>query len=221
MAALGAVVSEGDEFFIGSRLTMYEQEEAWNIQFPLLLFTLVGGVDSILGATRRILSNEEPKEGLSVWTEDDLSLVESYLSRISFCNVGGLGLTAEFGLKPEAISAAAGDHETALWQLFADQPHPELGGGLFCLLQLPHQIPDDAKLDHILNQLNQMEMEPHDLPPHIGAWCRGKIGNNPAYVAFLPNALHSANGIAMNISIWAFHRAQWADAMLATFGIRA
>jgi hypothetical protein len=36
------------------------------------------------------------------------------------------------------------------------------------------------------------------------------------YVAFLPNALHSSRGIALNMSIWAMTRAQIADAMLRT-----
>ncbi len=48
------------------------------------------------------------------------------------------------------------------------------------------------------------------------AWCVGGRQNNPAYVAFLPNALHSSRGIALNMSIWAMNRAQIADAMLRT-----
>ncbi len=220
MASLGAVTEENGQYFIGSRLTVFEGEEAWNVQFPLILFTVIGGIDSILGASRRIFTNEPPKDGISDWSEADIELVVSYLSRISFCNGGGQRLTAEFSLKPDAVSAMAGDHDTALWQIMSDQPHPELGGGLFCLLQLPHQIEDGEKLDRIIGDLNRMEMAPHDLPPHFGAWCRGNMGNNPAYVSFLPNALHSAEGIAINVSIWAAHRAQWADAMLASLGVR-
>tara|TARA_B100000315_G_scaffold232854_1_gene245511 strand:+ start:151 stop:348 length:198 start_codon:yes stop_codon:yes gene_type:complete len=65
-----------------------------------------------------------------------------------------------------------------------------------------------------------MEMEPHDLPPHFGAWCAGELGNSPAYVSFIPNALHQAPGIALNVSIWALNRAQWADAMLVALNAR-
>ena len=72
----------------------------------------------------------------------------------------------------------------------------------------------------MLGELNRMEMAPHDLPPHFGAWCRGNLQNNPAYVSFLPNALHSAEGIALNASLWALNRAQWADAMLVASGAR-
>jgi len=103
----------------------------------------------------------------------------------------------------------------------ADQPHPELGGGLFCLLQMPHQVRDEERLQKICLQLNKMEMAAQDLPPHFGAWCPGKLGNNPAYVMFIPNALRSAEGIAVNAGFWAMNRAQWANAMLASLGERA
>ena len=102
----------------------------------------------------------------------------------------------------------------------ANQPHPELGAGLFCLLNMPHQVSNNEKLDRAIGELNRLEMQGHDLPPHFGAWCRGKGENTPAYVSFLPNALHSANGIALNMSFWAMSRAQIADAMLLTMGIR-
>jgi len=76
-------------------------------------------------------------------------------------------------------------------------------------------------MNPILNQLNQMEMAPHDLPPHFGAWCHGNLGNNPAYVAFFPNVMHGVQGIALNASIWALHRAEWADAALGSLGVQA
>ncbi len=87
---------------------------------------------------------------------------------------------------------------------------------LVCLLQMPHQAPDEPRLLAILNQLNQAEMAADDRPPHFGAWCRGRLanGSNPAYVAFLPNVLHSHDGLALNASLWAERRAQIADAML-------
>ena len=102
----------------------------------------------------------------------------------------------------------------------ADQPHPELGGGLFCLLQLPHQVSDEESLQKICMQLNKLEMAADDLPPHFGAWCPGKNGNNPSYISFLPNGLHSAPGIAVNTAIWAMNRAKWANGKLAAMGVR-
>ncbi len=220
-AALGALYQEGATVRIGSRLTIYEGEDAWRtLHLPLLAFTTICGSEAILGGIRRTMTNEAPRGGASRWTEQDLGQVEAYLSRLCLCTGGGLGLTAEFGLAEGAQSAIAGHRRTALFQLMADQPHPELGGGLFCLLQMPHRVADEDRLQRICLQLNQMEMAPHDLPPHFGAWCPGRLGNNPAYVAFLPNALHAASGIAVNVALWAMNRAQWAHAMLASLGVR-
>ena len=98
----------------------------------------------------------------------------------------------------------------------ADQPHPELGGGLFCLLQLPHELQDHKRLQQLCIELNNMEMAENDLPPHFGAWCEGKLTNNPAYISFFPNGLYSASGIAVNVALWALNRANWANEVLAS-----
>ena len=221
-AALGALYSDRDVVHIGSRLTIYEAEDSWqSLHLPLLLFTTICGTEAILGGIRRTMNGDDPNSGESDWTEGDFEQVQSYLSRLCVCTTGGLGLTAEFGLAMDSVSAAAGDHKTALFQLMGDQPHPELGGGLFCLLQMPHQIAEPARLQKICQQLNSMEMAAHDLPPHFGAWCPGRLGDNPSYISFFPNALHSASGIAVNAAFWAINRAQWANAMLASLGVRA
>jgi hypothetical protein len=65
-----------------------------------------------------------------------------------------------------------------------------------------------------------MEMAAHDLPPHFGAWCPGRLGNNPAYVTFLPNAMHSVGDIAVNAAFWALNRAEYANSMLASLGVK-
>jgi hypothetical protein len=184
---MGALTFDGGKIFIGSRLTIYEAEDAWRtLHLPLLLFNIIGGPEALLGAIRRTFLGEEQQGGDSMWTERHLAQVERYLSQLCVCTTGGLGLTAEFGLREGAVSAVAGDHRTALFQLVADQPHPELGGGLFCLLQMPHQLGDARRLNQVCLQLNKMEMAAHDLPPHFGAWCPGRLGDNTAYASFLP-----------------------------------
>jgi len=221
-AALNSLYSEGGKVLTGSRLTIYEQEDAWqSLHLPLLVFTTLGGTEAILGAMRRVMAGEASNQGGSDWSEIDLEQVQDTLKKICVCTGGGLGLTAEFPLIEGAVSSALGDRRTALFQLMADQPHPELGGGLFCLLQMPHQVLGEANLQKICSQLNKMEMEGDDLPPHFGAWCAGKLGNNPAYVSFLPNPLHTVSGIAVNASMWAKSRAEWANQSLASMGITA
>ena len=220
-AALGALYQDGAKVRIGSRLTIYEGEGAWrSLHLPLLAYTVICGSEAILGGIRRVLAKEKPRPGPSDWTPQDLAFVERHLSQICLCNAGGLGLTAEFGLSEGAYSAITGDQRTALFQMIADQPHPELGGGLFCLLQMPHRVADQAQLQRICQQLNRMEMAGQDLPPHFGAWCPGKIGNNPAYVSFLPNVLHPVSGIALNQAVWAMNRANWASDALTSMGVR-
>lgn len=223
LTALGALYKDGETVRIGSRLTIYEAEDAWEgLHLPLLASTTICSAEAILGAIRRTLSKEKPKSGISLWTEEEMAHVESYFSRLCVCSSGGLGFTAEFGLKEGPGSAVLGDKNTALFQLIADQPHPELGGGLLCLLQMPHPILDRDRLEIICSQMNLMEMAAHDLPPHFGAWCPGRAGNNIAYAMFLPNALHeTAPGIAVSLGFWAFHRAQWANAILASLGVLA
>jgi hypothetical protein len=216
-AALGALTVEGHRRFVGSRLTIFEQEQAWNLHLPFLIFTVLAGSDSHLGAIQAILGKKEACRGESAWTVEDFSYVQSNLSKFCVCTGGGLGLTAEFGLRPGATSAGLGDHMTALWELKGEQPHPDLGGGLFCLLHMPHVVARE-QLPYILQELNRKEMAPRDQPPHFGAWCEGNC-DRLAYVSFLPNVLHDTAGIALNVSIWAFHRAHWADAYLASIGV--
>jgi hypothetical protein len=218
MAVLGALTVERDRCFIGSRLTVFEQEQAWNLYFPFLISTVIAGADAHLGALQTIFGNKEANREDSVWTEADFSYVRSKLSEFCVCTEGGLGLTAEFGLRPSATIAASGHHMTALWQLKAEEPHPELGGGLLCVLHMPHRVTRERLAD-ILQDLNHREMAPRDQPPHFGAWCGGHLENTLAYVSFLPNFMHSTVGIALNVSIWAFHRAHWADAYLASIGV--
>ncbi|MDA8349779.1 MAG: hypothetical protein M0038_13430 [Pseudomonadota bacterium] len=220
MATLGALTLDGDRWFVGARITILESDNAWNIQAPLILMSVIAARESLLGATGRALSGHTMEEHSSEWVESDFDRVEDFFSARCVCSRGNLGFVAELPLEPGAICAMAGDNRTALWSIKGDEPHPELGGGLFCKLELPHQLSDGSRLHEVLQQLNQLEMLPHALPPHFGAWCVGKLGNNPAYVSFLPNALHdAARGIAVNMTAWAWGRAKWANATLASMGI--
>jgi len=221
-AALGAMTYDAGKIFVGSRLTIYEAENAWRtLQLPMVLFTIITGAEAHLGGLRRSFSGEPHRGGSSSWAERDFEYAEKQLSKICVCTSGGLGLTAEFGLRRGEISAAQGDHATALFELMADQPHPELGGGLFCLLQLPHRIEEEGRLQQLCVHLNKLEMEAKDLAPHFGAWCEGRMGNNLAYASYLMNPLHEVNGVALNTAYWAISRAHWAFSELAAHGIHA
>ena len=216
-AGLGALCRDGERVYVGSRLTVYESPDAWtNLELPLLLFATLSSVEAITGALLRAMNEEPPRSSaVSNWTESDFQQVEKYLSRMCVCATGGLGFTAEFGLSDGAVSAAAGHTDTALFQLFAEEPHPELGNGLTSLLQMPHAFDDHEQLLQACEQMNGLEMAPVGLPPHFGAWCPGRSGINPAYISFYPNALHSVDGLDVNAAIWAMNRAEWANEILA------
>ena len=222
MATLGALTVESGRTFVGSRLSIYEDaENLLDLHVGLIVSAAVGATDSLLGAVRRTFAGEGGKEEESAWSADDMDEVRKFLSLKCVCTTGGRGLTAEFPLRDGVVSSVMGDRHIALWQLAADQAHPEMGGGLFCLLEMPHQLKDEKTLAELVTKLNKIEWSTRDLSPHFGAWCRGRVGMNPAYVSFLPNSLHSIEGIATNFSIWAFHRARWANATLASLDVLA
>lgn len=217
-AALGCLKSEESGVTVESALTVFEGEGAWeSLQRPLIGAAVLYGADAILGAIRRTAANEPMEIGESAWGGPDFKVVESVLSGICVCNADTSGLTAEFGLVEGAIVAGLGDHNTALYQQIPDQPHPHLGGGLLCKLEMPHRYADIQSLASVCARLNALEMSTMNQPPHFGAWCEGRLGGNPAYVTFLPNLLHDVNRIAFNEAIWALNRAEWAQARIAEF----
>lgn len=165
MATLGALTVDNDRFFVGSRLTIFEgEEEAWRLHGPLILCAAEMAADSLFGAVRRNVNREAYDTTPSVWTADDFEFAKTHVSRLGFCSAGDGGLTAEFPLQSGAVSAVAGDTDTALWQLSATS-HPEPGGGLFGVLTMPHVIPDTTLLDAAIAELNRQEMRPMDAPP--------------------------------------------------------
>ena len=220
-AGLGALCRDGERVFVGSRLTVYESPDVWRqLHLPLVFYTTLSATETLVGAVRRSLGQESSrKTPPSIWVEADFAQVEDYLSPHCVCTSGGLGFTAEFGLSNGSLCAAAGDLNTALFQLQAEESHPELGSGMMALLQMPHEIDDRDRLLEVCERLNLMEMSPFGLPPHFGAWCPGRRGNNPAYVSYYLNALHAAADLAGNVAFWAKTRAHWANARLAELGI--
>ena len=217
MATFASITEDDNGIFLGSRLTTYENEQGWDIYFPLLLFSIISTNEVFNHCLKIISGNDKPLKTASEWTEADFDLTKSYLDKICVCTTGGPGLTAEFGIDPRATTAIKGD-QTALWRMLANEPHISLGGGLFCILEMPFGY-ERQQLFEVINNLNKSEMLPHDLPPHFGAWTIGNRKNNPAYITFLPNVLHDqAKNIQVNMSMWAYQRVQTAYATLLSHG---
>jgi hypothetical protein len=214
-ASLGAFTVTDGISFIGSRLTVYRADADWAWQLPVAVVAAAASVDAITGAMQRYLNKEQPQAGSSAWTDPDLDVVEAELSKTCACTRNSSGLAAEFSLKGATPAADATGTGTAYWELLRAPTHSELGGGLLCLLQLSHRLGDAPKRHAALNLLNVSEMNSPGLPPHIGAWCEGKGGDNFAYVSFLPNILHDVPGIAVQASRWARSRAEAVVGLLA------
>ena len=219
MATFSAITEDETGIFLGSRLTIYEDETGWNVYFPILLYSLITTNETFNHSLRILLKQEQAIKEVSSWTDDDFKLTKSYLDNVCVCTTGGskLSFTAEFGIETDAHSAILG-HQTALWRMLATEPHPVLGGGLLCILELPFEF-EKEKLMSVINTLNKAEMLPNDLPPHFGSWTIGTKKNNPAYISFLPNIMHKeAKNIHVNMSIWANSRVQSAFVTLLSHG---
>lgn len=221
-ATLGALTLSGDEPQIESRLSIHSADmQAWSkLHLPLLTFALIGAAEGLLGGVSRGSIDDCRRPMASHWSGQDFAQIKDHLEQVSICNADDSGFTAEFSLNEGSVSAAFGHHGTALFRADATEPHPELGGGLFCTLELPHQAESPNQLRQICAQLNRMEMAALDLPPHFGAWTAGRVGNNPAYVSFYPNALHEVSGLGVNAAFWAMARARWASIALPSLGVR-
>jgi hypothetical protein len=223
-AALGAfTVTEGVSF-IGSRITIHGNNEEWRLARPLVAAAAAGAADAVVGGMHRFLNSERPPAAVSAWTEQDFQAVAAALGTDCACTCEAGRMTAQFRLDGAAgaHSAAAarsnagnanagntsGENNVAYWELLAAPPHIELGGGLVCVLQLPQRYAQAQSRYAAVNLLNISEMNSPGLPPHIGAWCEGKAGDNFAYVSFLPNVLHAVPGIAVEVSRWARCRAE-------------
>jgi hypothetical protein len=215
MSTLGAVSVRDDRMFIGSRLTIFEAEDAWErLHLPLLLFTVMVAADGPLGAVKRVLSGSRSPDVRSDWDEADFSSIRQVLSRAVPCTSDCRSFSGRIPLDSNAGGSRHLAAPEAIMQLRADSPHPEMGGGLFILLQMPGRCPTEEETESTCAKLNLLEMNAADLPPHFGAWCPGGDKTSLAYVSFYPNPMHAIPGIGINVAMWALHRARWAAAQL-------
>lgn len=203
MASLGALTRDAGRVYVGSRLTILEGEGSWReLHLPLLLMTVIGGTESILGAIARSMSGQGGRGGKCEWTSQELSALAREMSSLFACRADSSGVVADFG------------QDTGRLELRADQAHPEFGGGLLSLLSLPNRFPSAQRAYEACAVLNSLEMQARDVPPHFGAWCSGQSDHTIAYVSFLPNPLHRAPNIARHAILWARERAAWAGDQL-------
>lgn len=106
--------------------------------------------------------------------------------------------------------------ETALVQIFTDQPHPEAGNGALMVVRLPvSPNPDEAVF--LANELNLAESRGDWSAPLLGAWCPDAMsddGRGLAFSCFLPNLL-ARPGLLENQVVYQGGRVRFALEQLA------
>ncbi|OBB45429.1 hypothetical protein [Mycobacterium sp. 852002-51961_SCH5331710] len=110
--------------------------------------------------------------------------------------------------------------ETALVQIFTDQPHPEAGNGALTVMQLPIS-PGSEHAAALANELNLIESQGDLRAPLLGAWCPdifSKDGNGLAFCSFLPNLI-ARPGLLENQMVYQGARARFALEQLGRLGV--
>lgn len=126
------------------------------------------------------------------------------------------GLTCEVPFTGNTPSVMQGSNahaaETALVQVFTDQPHPVAGNGALVLLRLPVS-PGQERALALANGLNAWEANGDvNAPLMLGAWCPDAMddGNGLAFQTFLPNLIARPGLLEQQVLLQA-HRARMAQ----------
>lgn len=153
----------------------------------------------------------------SPFTSDNFAMLEDLDPNPSVqTNAGENGVTAEFpfsGGDPVVKSSDAGQPpQTALFQAFNNQPHPQIGNGCLVLLHVPLSTEDRV----VANELNRQEAETGGGNHLLGAWCMGPRGL--AFTTFYPAMIHHPAllaGLLMGYSI----RSMWSHQTAKQLGV--
>jgi hypothetical protein len=107
-------------------------------------------------------------------------------------------------------ASVAFDQHKARIRASTDAPHPQLGQGLFFMLELPKRS-HEAAVAELAADLNRAEAGSFTRAHFIGSWCAGEEGSGfvPTFVCFIPNALHLP-GLMTQLLLAMVFRARWA-----------
>jgi hypothetical protein len=184
-AGAASAIPDGNGLRFTARATLYRGDEAF---FPvhalLLAYAAVWGPTTALAGAERASTGRPPNAGgASGWTPDDFAAARA---RLPAAREALLDPPT-----PHALTAnvpLGGARQPARVEIRADVSHPLHGPGLFASLVMPFRFRDELALAATLSQLNAVETEPLDAPPHYGAWAPDP-GGRAAYVFFLPNGV--------------------------------
>ena len=133
----------------------------------------------------------------------------------SACNGDESGFTGEVPYSGNRsalelmMMGVAGERETSLVRMHADQPHPLLGSGLLMRTQLPVEIDGDGEM--IAIDLNRREASGAAPCKLLGAWC--VADDSLHHVSFVPSLL-ARPGLLQNLYVDSAVRSAWAHEVL-------
>lgn len=184
-AGAAAALPDGNGLRFVARATLYRGDEAF---FPmhaaLLAYAATWGPTTALAGAERLAIGRPPNAtGASAWTPDDFAEART---RLPAARAALLDPPSPHALTADIPIGEA--RPPARVEVRGDMMHPLHGPGLFANLVMPFRFRDEAALVATVSQLNAVEAEPLDGPPHYGAWAAGP-GGRAAYAFFLPNGV--------------------------------
>ena len=182
LACGGALArNEHGDFYVGSRVTLFQKEGAWEeVLLPLLRGSILYGVSGILSGAMAMMQNGKKEQGEpSAWTGEDLQQAASLIPESCKHTCTDTLLSVEFSL---------GDGVPALLCMDASVTHPGMGSGLLSTLTLPLAKAGAQEREKVVMTLNRLEMYRESRAQHFGAWC-WQENDALRYVSFFPNVM--------------------------------
>lgn len=142
----------------------------------------------------------------SAFIGERLAGIPEFAARFGMFSTGDeSGFTAEIGF------GSTDNGQTALVQVFTDQPHPELGSGALWVARFPIRFESDHGL-RLAGQLNLIEASGEAPSKLLGAWT--SRDDEVVYVSFVPSML-ARDGLIENLLIDAAVRSGWFSSLVA------
>ncbi len=182
LACGGALArNEHGDYYVGSRVTLFQKDGAWeDVLLPLLRGSVLYGVSGILSGAMALMQDGKPEQKeASAWTGDDLRQAASLIPESCKHTCTDTLLSVEFDL---------GGGLPALLCMDSSVTHPGMGAGLLSTLTLPLAKASDEDRERVVMTLNRLEMYRESRAQHFGAWC-WQENDALRYVSFFPNVM--------------------------------
>lgn len=199
MASLGAVLREPDtgRVVVYTRCPIYVGDDDVLGHYGLLLHAAAMAHDDqviagVCAGTGREVPEHliRPIRGAGVpapWGLEDFAAWAARLHQLRLpATASAESLMASLPWPADTGFPACGERSGILLLLDTRIPHPVLGSGLHCRLELPVAVEEAAGVE-LVNRLNLIERRSLAAGPGFGAWCPVPGAPRLAWVSFLPD----------------------------------